>query len=82
MEYKEFDSVTKAEVIWDHSMDNQGWYVRLYLSNGQQRDNSFTARRDIGIARARKEARKEARAWGWHMPPGTPVLLHGSRSHK
>lgn len=68
-------TVVKAEAIWDrdHGSANEGWFIRLTLSNGQERDNSFEARRDIGVRRARKEARSEANAWGWKMPSGTPV---------
>jgi hypothetical protein len=63
-------TVVKAQVIWDG-----GWYVRLRLNDGQERDNSFTARRDIGLDRARKEARKEARSWGFAMPSSTLVEI-------
>jgi hypothetical protein len=72
-------TVTNARVIWDtdHGAENQGWYVRFSLDDGQERDVPFEARRDIGLDRARKQARLEARNEGFHMPNGTPVQIEG-----
>ena len=67
--------VTRAEVIYAPA----GWYVRLYLDDGQQCDAQFDARRDIGMDRARQEVRRIAREWGFIVRHGLPVVMRDER---
>jgi hypothetical protein len=74
-------TVTKVEAIFDtdHGKACEGWYIRLHLSDGQERDAAQTwNRRTPSIRRVRSAAKDEATMWGFKMPRGIPVEV---RSH-
>jgi hypothetical protein len=73
-------TVTRVEAIFDteHGKANEGWYIRLHLSDGQERDAAQNwTRRTPSVQRVRKAARAEAAAWGFRMPRGIPVEVRG-----
>jgi hypothetical protein len=71
-------TVTKIEAIYDrdHGRENEGWYIRLHLSDGQERDapQDWT-RRTPSVRRVRAAAREEAMSWGFVVPRGVPVEI-------
>ena len=70
-------SVTKIEIIWDrdHGIQNEGWYCRISLSDGQERDQSLDGSHRAGLRSLLPQARAEAKAWGLRIPRGVPVEL-------
>lgn len=71
-------SVTKIEAIFDrdHGRENEGWYIRLTLDDGQERDapQDWT-RRTPSTRRVLAAAREEAMTWGFAVPVGVPVEI-------
>jgi hypothetical protein len=71
-------TVTKIEAIFDrdHGRENEGWYIRLSLSDGQERDapQDWT-RRKPSVRRVRAAAREEALSWGLQVPRGVAVEI-------
>ena len=62
-------TATKIEAIFDqdHGKQNEGWYARVQLSDGQERDIPFDARQSCGDATLTRKARAAAREDGWSV---------------
>ena len=70
-------TVIGIRIIWDHDHGTacEGWYCRLRLSDGQERDESLEGGKRCGLRSLLPQAKAEARAWGWAITRGCPVQL-------
>jgi hypothetical protein len=69
-------TVTRIEAIYDrdHGQQNEGWYIRLTLHDGQKRDVPLDGGRlRPSVRRVRNAAREEARSWGWEIASDVQV---------
>jgi len=63
-------TVFRIEAIWDkdHGTVNEGWYARVHLSDGQERDLPFAGGQSISSVSVTQRARRAAREDGWYEP--------------
>ncbi len=71
-------TVTGIKAIYDrdHGTTNEGWYIRLTLDDGQERDAPQDwSKRVPSIRRVRAAGKDEGIAWGFKVPRGVRVEI-------
>lgn len=68
-------NATKIEAIYDrnHGKAREGWYIRVYLEDGRERDVPRDGKRRPGARRIRAEAADDGLTMGYTIPADTPV---------
>jgi hypothetical protein len=68
-------AVISASVIFDrdHGTENEGWYVRLHLDDGQEVDCQIDQDDEMDAESAREHVESEASGWGFACPAGIDV---------